>query len=218
VKIIINAILIISVLALLAGCVVTSDQKTRSFMTEDEIAEVNKEYYQEEGTTGQEETAVPRQPERTLEPFLIGFEGPVMTVNGLDVMAADVRALYEYYASYRDEDMLQLEQDACMHYILVYAVMSQWPDKIQPAIDRLNEIKSLVSDEVDFSNLVVENTQDPEGVDKRGDYGERTRGQMTDIYGILSSRSTGTNRIRVTPRYMPVSFCCTMALTRKTAT
>ncbi len=159
---------------LLAGCGVQSKHKVRSFMNEEELAEIDEIYnppVEEDDTENGDEP-------REIEPFLVDVDGPVMRMNGVDIPAEPVIELYEYYASFRDDDFIVLKQEACREILQSYSSMSQWPDSIQPALERMAEIKAQAESGVPFVNLVVENSQEPGAQEGGGDLGRITRGMM----------------------------------------
>jgi peptidyl-prolyl cis-trans isomerase C len=173
----IGFILLFAVIAAvtLTGCSVQSKYKVRSQMTEEELAEVDALYAEageDEGENGEV------TPAREIEPFLDGVDGAAFRVNGMDVPAEYLRNLYGYLASFRTEDAITLKQEACEEYIKVYAVMSQWPDTVEPALDRMDQILAQVDAGVPFTNLIVENSQEPGADQNAGDLGEITRGMM----------------------------------------
>jgi len=176
-----TVLVFVAVLLLVLGCKVSSINKTRSFMSEDELVEIDAVYNPvevvEEVTEEGEEP-----PARVLQPFLGDVLGPALKVNGLVIYAEDIRALYEYYGTFRDEDDMTLQQEAIGQWMLTYAVMSQWPDAVQPTLDRMDEILAQVEAGTDFENLVMENSQDPDVRTNRGDLGEIRRGQTVDIF------------------------------------
>jgi hypothetical protein len=157
---------------LIAGCIVQSKYNTRSFMTPEEIAAVDKIY------AGPQ----PETPKRTLEPFLKGFEGPAIRVNGLDIQASDIRRLYEYLASYKPDDPIALKRQAAMQWIQTYAVMSHWPDKIEPARQRIEQLRQQAVGGADFRYLIIENSQEPGADRSGGDLGTQGRNKFLPIF------------------------------------
>jgi hypothetical protein len=154
---------LIALLIFSLGCTVQSRYKTRSFLTEEELEKVNESYLGPKETDEEEEAEI--------EPFLEGLTGPVVRVNTLEILAEDIRELYEYLASTTNEDPLTLKQRACMEWIQTYAVMSQWPDKIHVAIERLEDIRLRVAQGADFEGLIVENSQEADAEFRKGDLG-----------------------------------------------
>jgi len=161
-----TAVFAILILALFAsGCLVQSRHKTRSFMSEEELQAVDEMY-----NPPQEEEEEAQEPE--IEPFLEGFTGPAIRVNGFDIEAADIRRLYEYLASWKEADATRLKQEACEEYIQTYAALSHWPATVDTAIERLNEVREQVASGVDFAYLIVENSQEQRVEETGGNIGE----------------------------------------------
>jgi peptidyl-prolyl cis-trans isomerase C len=159
----------------LAGCVVQSKHKVRSFMNEEELAEIDAIY---NPPVDEDDMENGDAPAREVEPFLVGVEGPAIRLNGMDIPADPIRELYEYYASFRDDDFIVLKQEACREILQTYSSMSQWPESVQPALARMAEIKAQAESGVPFLNLVVENSQEPGAQEGGGDLGRITRGMM----------------------------------------
>jgi hypothetical protein len=157
---------------ILVGCTVSSKYRTRSFMTEEESRAFDEKYYPP--PPGQSELEMERL-------FLEGFEGPAIRVNGLDIDAADIRQLYEYLLPQGGGVPLEIKEVACLEWIRVYAVMSQWPDTIEPAKQRLMDIKAQVESGVDFGSLIIENSQEPDVDRTGGDLGEVGMGQLDAV-------------------------------------
>jgi len=157
----------------LAGCTVSSKYRTRSFMTDEERRAFDEKYYP---TPSEAESGLGQ------EAFLGGFEGPAIRVNGLDIDAADIRQLYEYLLPLGGGEATEIKQAACLEWIKTYAVMSQWPDTIEPAKQRLMDIRAQVESGVDFGNLIVENSQEPAAERTGGDLGEAGIGQLVPIF------------------------------------
>jgi len=153
------------------ACNVQSRYKTKSDLSADEQKKVEEMY-----------NPPKKEPEKKLEPFLKDFEGPAMRVNGLDIDSADIRKLYEYYTTYRTDDAVTLKRDACSEWIKTYAVMSQWPDKIEPAKKKITELHDKALAGTDFSFLIVENSMEPGAAENAGDLGTFERGKMLPIF------------------------------------
>lgn len=164
-----TVVLLVSVF--LAGCTVQSRHKTRSFLSEEELKKVNEEYF---GPEEEEE-----KQELEIEPFLADFEGSAVRVNNLEILASDIRQLYEYLASTSNEDPAILKQRAAMEWIRTYAVMSQWPDMIHVAAERLEDIRLKVDQGADFEGLILENSQEEDVEFRKGDLGTFGRGEKS---------------------------------------
>jgi hypothetical protein len=165
-------IFIVPFLALSVGCTVASNYPTRSYQTADERASVDKIYNPPKEAP----------PAKQLEPFLKDVEGPALRVNGFDIPANDVRELYQYFGTFRKEDAITLKRDALMQYIQTYAVMSQWPDKIGPALQKIAALRDQALAGTDFNYLIVENSQEPGASKNAGDLGTLGRGQLLPIF------------------------------------
>jgi hypothetical protein len=167
-------ILFLYVLAavLIAGCTVASKYPTKSYQNDDERKAINQIYSPSESQI----------PKKEMAPFMKDEHGPALNVNGLEISADDIRSLYEYFGTYRNDDPVVLKREALMQWISAYAVMSQWPDKIEPARKRISELHDQVVNGANFKNLVVENSQEP-GADKSaGDLGTMGRGQLVPVF------------------------------------
>ena len=161
---------IVAVAVFLTACAIHSEYRTRSFMSEDELREIETMYH-----PSSEEPQAP-------EPFLADFNGPAIRVNGLDIDAKDIRDLYEYYASFRDESPADLKTAACEQWIITYAIMSQWPDTIDATVARLVDIRGKADTGTDFTGLIIENSQEPDADRTGGDLGDVHRGQAVPIF------------------------------------
>jgi len=150
------ALLVLTVFLL--GCGVQSKHKTRSFMSDEEKKAIDAIYNPPEE----------EKPEEEKPPgFLEGLRGTAMNVNGFAVDVADIRALYEYYASFKTEDPRELKRKVCAAWINAYVAMSQWKDTRYDTQERLSQIRKQVEGGADFGYLIVENSQEP-GADKSG--------------------------------------------------
>jgi hypothetical protein len=169
---IINVFLCALAAVLISSCTVASKYPTRSYQNDDERQAINKIYSPSEKEI----------PKKEMEPFMKDEHGPALKVNGLAISADDIRSLYEYFGTFRKEDAITLKRDALMQWIGAYAVMSQWPDKIEPARKRITELHDQVVKGANFRNLVVENSQEP-GADKSaGDLGTSGRGKLVPVF------------------------------------
>lgn len=136
-------------------------------MAEDEIEEIENIY-----NPPAEEVVV-------ITSFLEGVDGAVMSVNGLDVDAQDIRNLYTFLHDIRGQSLAEAKRNSVDEFIKIYAVMSQWPDTVDIAVTRLNEILDQVNtDGAIFAYLVAENSQEPEADQSAGDLGEISYGGM----------------------------------------
>lgn len=168
----IRVLALILVLSLVAvGCNIQSKFKTRSYQTPEESQEISKVY-----------NPPSEEPVRTIVPHLVGLNGPALRINGVDIPAEDIRSLYDYYCSYRNEDSKTLFREAAFEWIRSYAVATHWKDKIQPTVDRLNELRQQVIEGADFGNLIVENSMEPEADKTAGDLGTVGRGALVPIF------------------------------------
>ncbi|MCK4720306.1 hypothetical protein KAU08_06590, partial [bacterium] len=113
------------------GCV-KSKYKTRSAMTEEEIEEIENIY----NPPAEEENDL----ENDITSFLEGVDGTAMRVNGLSIDAQDLRNLYTFLLDIRGQSPAEAKRNSVDEFIRIYAVMSQWPDTIDIAVTRLNEI------------------------------------------------------------------------------
>ncbi|HDS30396.1 MAG TPA: hypothetical protein ENN67_05060, partial [Firmicutes bacterium] len=166
-RILIIAILFAVVMVL--GCDVQSRYKTRTFLTSEQNREINKLYE-------------PPEEQAEIEPFLEEYgDAPAIRVNGREIKASDIQRLYEWMW-HGKEVPVNVKRDACMQWIQSYAVMTQWPETIDVALSRLEEIRQSVFDGVDFSNLVVENSHETNASQSAGDLGTVHRGMMVPIF------------------------------------
>lgn len=172
-KQIILAICLVASFVFLCSCGVHSKYTTRSHMTPEELKAFESKYAPVEETSTEE---------KKIEPFLKGIDGPAVRVNGRDIPAKDIRELYEYLSSYKREDAVSLKRQAVMEWIQTYAVMTQWPDKIEPAIKRLNSIHQLIQQGGDFRNIIIENSQEPLADKTGGELRSQNRGDLVPIF------------------------------------
>jgi len=167
-----STFLLIGVLILfLSGCMLNYRNKTRSYLSEEELQEIEEIY----NPPVEEE-----EPEHTR--YLEDFWGPAIRVNGLTIDAREIEELHDYFLTYREESDLQLMREACMEWIATYAVLSQWPDVVHIAIERLVELRGRIDAGRDFGYLAVENSQEPGAEENAGDLGEIGQGQMAPIF------------------------------------
>jgi len=153
---------LIIVCVVFAGCV-KSKYNTRSFMTEEELAEIEEVYAEVEADEEVME-------EVEIEPFLDTVsEGPVMNVNGLPVSKRDVVMLYEYLALDSEQDTSFIKRRACMEMIRIYAAMSQWPETINPTRERLTELRDQARGGADFGNIIRQNSMEPGAAETGGE-------------------------------------------------
>ncbi len=146
------------------GCV-KSKYKTRSAMTEEEIEEIENIY----NPPAEEENDL----ENDITSFLEGVDGTAMRVNGLSIDAQDLRNLYTFLLDIRGQSPAEAKRNSVDEFIRIYAVMSQWPDTIDIAVTRLNEILDQVNtDGAIFAYLTAENSQEPGADQSAGDLGE----------------------------------------------
>ncbi|MCX6647130.1 MAG: peptidylprolyl isomerase [bacterium] len=159
------SILLTLALLLSAGCV-ESKYKTRSEMTPEEITQIEQVYK-------------PNEVEEVIPPFLENFEGPALRVNGRDIMASDLRDLYRHYVTFQKRDPEQAKGIACEAWVRTIATATQWPDTIDVTITRLEQIRDQVNQgTVDFTSMVVENSQEPGAETSGGDLGTIRIGMM----------------------------------------
>lgn len=171
-RIIIVAACIVFLLSVPA-CNVKSKYQTRSFLPDDKVAEIESEYF----------PTVEETPEEIVESdFLPGANGVAFTVNGIPVQASDVRELYDYYLTYKSDPPEVLKVQAATDWIAIAAVMSKWPDKIAPAVSRLNDLKSIAEAGAGFDYLIVENSMEPGSDENAGLLPKFMRGQMAPTF------------------------------------
>ncbi len=169
-------------IALVLGCTVHSRYKTRTFMTDEEREEIERVYSGPSDDENGDEEAT----EIEIEPFMRGYHGPAIRVNDLEIEADDIRDLYEYLASFKDQEADTTKREACMNWIQAYAVMSQWPETIDTARTRIEGIQQQVLDGADFRYLIVENSQEPGSEETAGDLGTFGRGGVPTILEMRS--------------------------------
>ncbi len=153
------------------GCGIHSKHKTRSFMSEEELQAIDEIYNPPQEDEEEEE-------EIEIEPFLDDYHGPAFRVNGLDVDSGEVMELYEYAASLHEQDLTFVKRKVVSELISTYAVMSQWPDTIGTAIEKLDELREQVESGTDFGYLIVENSQEPGAEELAGDLKDIDRNMM----------------------------------------
>jgi hypothetical protein len=187
-----STFLLIGLLILfISGCMINYRNKTRSYMSEEELQEIEDIYH----------PPVP-EPEVVHEEFLAGFWGPALRVNGLTIDAREIEELYDYLLTYREESDEELMRMACLDWIATFAVISQWPDDMHLAVDRLVELKGRVDAGRDFGYLAVENSQEPGAAENAGDLGEIHRGE----YAPLFEMHAFTDPIRMTSNPFPTIY------------
>jgi hypothetical protein len=169
------SLLILIPLVISLGCNVQSRYQTRTFMSEEQNTAIDEMYKPPEPEEQVTETA-------EVDPFLKDYRDmPAIRINGLEIKASDIQKLYEYMVS-TGVDSSTAKRNACSQWIQTYAVMSQWPDTIETARARLEQIRQQVLDGTDFTNLVVENSQEPGADERAGDLGTIHRGMMVPIF------------------------------------
>lgn len=151
-RIFIISIFIFVIMMVGTGCNVTSKYETRSELDKDEIKKLEDQYT----STPKADSKKPKEDEK----FLVGVNGPVMRVNGIDVQASELRDLYEFMRTYRQDSPNVLKREACGEWITIAAVMSRWPETIESSKKKLEEIKQAALSGTPFEYLVVENTLD----------------------------------------------------------
>jgi len=211
-------ILVPVLIMLITGCGVTSEYKTRSAMSEEELQEVIPEYVADSNLPEAEledlvDTYYPSVDlefedevveEIVPEPFLEGVDGAIISVNGLEIEARDVRDLYVYLVTFMEDPILMgqvrgryelydfletdheiLERFAADEWINSMAAASQFPPEMNRAIiGMLDGIRLQVEEGANFVNMVVENSMEPGADQGGGDLGVTTQGDLLPIFEL----------------------------------
>ena len=98
-------------------------------------------------------------------------------------MSSDLRDLYRHYVTFQKRDPEQAKGIACEAWVRAMATATHWPDTIDATISRLEQIRDQVNQgTVDFTSMVVENSQEAGAETSGGDLGTIRNGMMLPIF------------------------------------